>query len=109
MRAPHLGRTYRKRLAHETGHYSVSLTRLALLAESNVCHYCGIILTGRTATADHIIPKSKGGTDHVSNLVLACKTCNAEKGDSDYEVFMASKFPLRQALGRLRSSGFGVR
>jgi 5-methylcytosine-specific restriction endonuclease McrA len=28
---------------------------------------------------DHFIPRRKGGTDELSNLVTACVTCNAEK------------------------------
>jgi hypothetical protein len=31
---------------------------------------------------DHLIPRSKGGGDHESNLVTACRTCNSRKSDS---------------------------
>ena len=34
----------------------------------------------RIPNVEHNIPKSKGGTDRLSNLVLACKRCNDEKG-----------------------------
>ena len=34
----------------------------------------------RMITKDHIIPKSKGGKDHISNMQTMCKKCNEEKG-----------------------------
>lgn len=36
---------------------------------------------------EHIIPKSRGGTDRVSNLTLACHECNREKGNLTAEEF----------------------
>ncbi len=44
------------------------------------CFYCGTSLTRRTATDDHYIPKSKGGTRN-NNIVIACKACNLKKKD----------------------------
>lgn len=40
------------------------------------CHYCG----AEGNTVDHIVPRSKGGTDDLDNLVTACNPCNASKG-----------------------------
>jgi hypothetical protein len=34
----------------------------------------------RNMTLDHIIPKSKGGTNIQSNLIGACESCNTKKG-----------------------------
>lgn len=31
------------------------------------------------ATRDHIVPRVKGGTDDLDNLVLACRPCNTTK------------------------------
>lgn len=42
------------------------------------CAYCG---TRHELTRDHIIPRSRGGTDDPSNLVWACRNCNAAKGN----------------------------
>lgn len=33
-------------------------------------------------TKDHVYPKSKGGRDHISNLVTMCSPCNIEKDDT---------------------------
>lgn len=33
-------------------------------------------------TKDHIVPKSKGGPDRISNLQTMCTRCNAKKGNS---------------------------
>lgn len=32
------------------------------------------------ATVDHVIPRAKGGSDDLENLVLACHKCNLDKG-----------------------------
>jgi hypothetical protein len=49
------------------------------------CAYCG--RTNVPLDVEHIVPKSRGGTDRVSNLTLACKQCNLEKGDKTAEEF----------------------
>jgi 5-methylcytosine-specific restriction endonuclease McrA len=35
----------------------------------------------RCFTRDHVIPRSKGGTDHISNLRPAHHQCNRDRGD----------------------------
>lgn len=43
-----------------------------------VCSYC---LQPCTALAvDHVLPVSRGGTNDLDNLVMACKSCNSAKG-----------------------------
>src|SRR5580765_5993985 len=45
------------------------------------CHYCGCELHPFWSfTIDHVIPKSRGGTNAIENLVAACPVCNIEKG-----------------------------
>lgn len=51
------------------------------------CAYCGA--SGVPLNIDHIRPRSRGGSDRVSNLVLACVSCNDTKGDQPVEVFLA--------------------
>jgi 5-methylcytosine-specific restriction endonuclease McrA len=51
------------------------------------CAYCG--KENVPLTIDHIHPKSRGGSDRVSNLALACFPCNQEKGNRDVAEFLA--------------------
>ena len=52
---------------------------------------------------DHIRPRSRGGSDRVSNLCLACRDCNAAKGNRTAgefghpEVEAQAKAPLKDA------------
>jgi 5-methylcytosine-specific restriction endonuclease McrA len=51
------------------------------LRDGNLCMYCGNGFRDSQLTRDHVIPLSRGGTDTWSNVVAACKTCNARKGN----------------------------
>lgn len=47
------------------------------------CVYCKRpFKSASDKTIDHLIPKAKGGTDELENLVVACKDCNQWKGDT---------------------------
>jgi len=50
-------------------------------SDKHPCTYCKIILTKDQMTIDHILPKSKGGTDDYNNLTISCIACNKEKKD----------------------------
>lgn len=54
-----------------------------------VCAYCGT--KDVPLQIEHIHPKSKGGSDRVSNLTLACQCCNEKKNVLPIEVFLAKK------------------
>jgi len=45
------------------------------------CQYCGRRLPREDLTIDHIIPRSRGGKSTWENVVLACSSCNALKGN----------------------------
>lgn len=53
------------------------------------CAYCGV--KGVPLEVEHIQPKSKGGSNRVSNLTLACHTCNQRKGNRDIKDFLSGK------------------
>ncbi len=46
----------------------------------HLCAYCGGLSGDPVLNLDHIVPRSREGTNRVSNLVLACRTCNQDKG-----------------------------
>lgn len=58
-----------------------SLKSQVLNKEEWKCHYCGVLLTPRTATIDHVYPRSRGGETVLDNLVAACQECNLIKAD----------------------------
>ena len=41
-------------------------------------------------TIDHIVPRSKSGTDHLENLQLLCNHCNSVKGAKSQEELLAA-------------------
>ena len=53
------------------------------------CNGCGEHFQIQNLTVDHIIAKSKGGTDHLENLQLLCGHCNSVKGDRGQEYLLA--------------------
>src|SRR5262245_32645313 len=42
------------------------------------CAYCGSVDGPRHR--DHIVPHSRGGSDHARNCIVACANCNLTKG-----------------------------
>ena len=53
------------------------------------CAGCKILFPFPNLTIDHVVPKSRGGTDHLENLQLLCGACNSIKGDREMSYLMA--------------------
>jgi 5-methylcytosine-specific restriction endonuclease McrA len=96
------------------------------------CFYCGVVMReqpylGRRrqwpkkmrfhpdmATIDHVIPISRGGTEHYTNLVYACFRCNTMKGsdmpegtEDDGLRYKNGGIFLETAQGRIWQGGTG--
>lgn len=53
------------------------------------CAYCGT--KDVPLQVEHITPRARGGTNRVSNLTLACESCNTKKGTQDIREFLKHK------------------
>lgn len=74
------------RRPHDRGWNGSRLARL-MAKYGGTCALCGVqcnMVVGddRQATADHVVPVSRGGLDVPSNWQLACAKCNRDKGDA---------------------------
>jgi 5-methylcytosine-specific restriction endonuclease McrA len=47
------------------------------------CFCCGEHVPKDQATAEHIKPRSKGGTDDISNLAISHEACNQARGNAE--------------------------
>ncbi|MBV8078143.1 MAG: HNH endonuclease [Planctomycetaceae bacterium] len=77
-------------LEYQQGTLAGYETREYLLEKfRRTCAYCG--KKDVPLQVEHIHPKSRGGSDRVSNLALACEPCNRRKGDKPVDVFLKGK------------------
>ena len=53
--------------------------------QEGCCNGCRRHFEIRNLTVDHIVPQSRGGTDHRENLQLLCAVCNSTKSTSTQE------------------------
>jgi hypothetical protein len=52
------------------------------------CVFCS---STENLQTDHLIPKSRGGTDSADNLVLSCRSCNASRNNKGVFVWLGLK------------------
>lgn len=55
-------------------------------AQNHRCCFCGVRMGyfgdwQRQPTFEHVLARSRGGSDHIDNLVISCSKCNSERGD----------------------------
>ncbi len=57
--------------------------RFQILKRDRVCQLCGATKKQERLEVDHIVPRSKGGTNDPDNLQVLCASCNRGKSNRD--------------------------
>lgn len=94
-----------ERAEYQHGTLHGTEVREYLLAKfGRACSYCGEM--GVPLNIDHIRPRSKGGSDRISNLTLACIPCNQAKDNRPVEEFAPTRSDaiLKRAKAPLRDA-----
>ncbi len=90
------------RTVRQDSHTWITLARDTAWGEQGRrCLYCHRPLARTEATADHVIPRSDGGTNEQDNIVCACRACNMAKKSMSAAAFknvLKSPPPLRFIL-----------
>jgi hypothetical protein len=78
--------SFRKRVrlrVHKSGRTRrlLKLRFTILIKFKFTCQYCGRRAPDVILHIDHVIPKSRGGTNSMGNYTVACADCNIGKGD----------------------------
>ena len=68
--------------------YQYEVREYLLFLFNRTCAYCGA--KNIPLEVEHIKPLSKGGSNRVSNLAIACVSCNQAKSNQDIREFLAS-------------------
>ncbi|HEX7844360.1 MAG TPA: HNH endonuclease [Chitinophagaceae bacterium] len=71
----------------KTHNVSPKQKAFVLKQDNYTCCYCGKEKEERNLVIDHVVPRSKGGLDSLSNLVASCAPCNSKKWDYSLKEF----------------------
>lgn len=89
---------------HKVANWCSKVKRYAIYArDSYSCLWCLCkVVAGETATLDHYVAKSRGGSNSHDNLFTACHRCNSERRDQGAELFafLVALRPGRIGSGR---------
>lgn len=100
----HLGRPANVERARTLGTHTEAQWWALVRASERLCHYCGVEASVTNARShprhlekDHLIPVSRGGSDAIENVVVACRACNMDKGTMTVDEYVNWKARNAQA------------
>ena len=68
----------------------------------HTCAYCGGLSKDSILEKEHILCRSKGGTNRLSNLSIACRTCNLDKNDLLPEEWLQKLKASKKKIDKVR-------
>lgn len=71
----------------ERHHYKTCLYCRRTMLPSSFMNSSDIRVRGLVVSIEHKIPRSHGGGNERSNLLVACQRCNSLRGHLDYDLF----------------------
>jgi 5-methylcytosine-specific restriction endonuclease McrA len=103
-RTEHANRPNRESLSKRLGR----VARQIKARDGHACAYCGATAasSGAPLHLDHLTPRSEGGADVASNLVLACGSCNSARQDKSlarWAVYAAANLGLAFTARSIRA------
>lgn len=84
-------------LARDHARSNTIVRERVLAVTGGVCFYCQTPLNDDPSASeptfhvDHIVARSHGGPDHISNYLPACRKCNLSKGDKTFVEFIQTR------------------
>lgn len=75
------------------------------LYDSIQCFWCDAVVAQHHKTIEHLLPKRHGGKDAQKNCVMACTSCNNDRGSLDdaFVYFVDDTYDLQRYLNRQRN------
>ena len=82
------------------GHWIRTEKRHRIYQRDNFCCvWCGDrVGVGQDASLDHVIPRAGGGSNAANNLVTACITCNAQRGEEPAFLWIMRRWGLQAGV-----------
>lgn len=79
---------------------SVKFNKLNIcIRDDYTCQYCLQVFDFKSLTMEHVIPKSRGGKTHWTNICCACGRCNSHKGNRLH--MKPHREPYHPAMGEI--------